>query len=369
MVRQATRKKLVQLTKTVEKAFPSIVNRGGKMRTAREGQRLSWGYNVAKDKAVFVLRSVNETGSAADWAREYIAKYAEKLRESHSIDLRLETVGPARAPVPNLSTTDYPPCREALEAVLRPGTSIGNEFGGAGSIGLVVVVEPEKEEPFLALTTAAHVLSLTNEMRNNREVASPAQSDRDEPKASDVIGEYYDGTLLVRQSEGTPGTSQANKADVAIVEISEDVLIKKSKEIDKLNLVPHPDDPENRNKAVAITEIVPKENISDYVDDTVYKVGRTTGYTYGRLELATAGNITPKMHNGLFYKYENLGVIEFPKDKDFSQPGDSGGLVYTREGKALGFIVAVEDKTSLFCPASTLNIYNTRLFNPKLDDF
>jgi hypothetical protein len=36
-------------------------------------------------------------------------------------------------------------------------------------------------------------------MRDYREVASPAQADRDDPKSSDVIGQYHDGTLLVRQ--------------------------------------------------------------------------------------------------------------------------------------------------------------------------
>ena len=369
MVRQTTQKKLLEIARDVDKEFPSIVRRGADLRTAREERRLSWGYNIHADRADFVLRSIKTGGTAADWARSYIAKNGENLRKRFDIDIRHEIVGPARVPVANLSTNEYPACRAALEGALRPGSSIGNEFGGAGSIGLVVVVEPKSEEPFLAVTTAAHVLALTNEMRKHKEVASPAQSDSEEPKASDVIGEYHDGTLLVRQIEGAAAATRGNRSDVAIVRISDEVLSRQSRTIARFNQVPHPDDPSNQDRSLSITEIVPGENIHDYVDETVYKVGRTTWFTEGRLELASAGNITPKMHNGNYYNYVNLAVVEFPKDKDFTQPGDSGALVYTRDGKALGFIVGVEDKTSFFCPAHTLHFHNSRLYDPRRDDF
>jgi hypothetical protein len=361
--------RLAQLASAVEKSFPAIVSRGGELRIAREGRRLSWGYCMDKDQAAFVFRAVSENGTAVSWARDYIAENAENLRDNFGIDLRIEIVGAARAPMPNLSAGEYPATKQALEAVLRPGSSIGNEAGGAGSLGLVVVVEPESDEPFLAVTTAAHVLSLTQEMRDYREVASPAQADRDDPKSSDVIGQYHDGTLLVRQQAKGVARGRGNRSDLAIVRIAEDVLEKRTRVIDKLNHVPHPDDPDNPKKRIPITGIVPKERIHDYVDETIYKIGRTSGHTCGRLDLATAGNITPKMHNGAYYRYEDLGVVEFPKDKDFSQPGDSGALVYAKDGKALGFIVGVEDKSSLFCPASTLTIYNCRLYNPDKDDF
>ena len=71
----------------------------------------------------------------------------------------------------------------------------------------------------------------------------------------------------------------------------------------------------------------------------VFKVGRTTGVTRGRLRGVNTTPVPIKI-GAKNYLYENLGYITpLEASVPFSKPGDSGALVYSKDGKAVGFVV------------------------------
>lgn len=370
MVGRAAHSEVLRIGKDAEKAFPPIVVRGRKAILAPEDLRLSWGYTQFSDYFDVRFRAVREGGRAVKWARQYVKSQGPRLAKEHQIRLAVDVVGPARIAKPNLSLGRYPACAYSLQPVVRPGSSIGGPYGGAGSIGLVVVVTPEDGVPILAVTTAAHVAGLTDEMRGYNSYTSPSPGDSDEPQARHVLGPYHNGTLLSPISEETPTVARGNKSDLALIEIRDD--LRGWRRIDKLNHVPVPvlNKWEIISDLSPITGVVAKRDIRKYVNQTVFKIGRTTAITSGKLLLANAGHVTIRMHDDKFYRYEDLSIVEFSGKREFSKAGDSGGLVYTQDLKAMGFVVGVENNNSLFFSLSVLfEKYGCRLYNPATDNF
>lgn len=75
----------------------------------------------------------------------------------------------------------------------------------------------------------------------------------------------------------------------------------------------------------------------------VFKIGRTTKLTTGRIRGFNLGREIkyPYEFNGLKAKckYSNLISIEGVGDNSFSQPGDSGSIVFDEDGSAIGLVI------------------------------
>lgn len=105
------------------------------------------------------------------------------------------------------------------------------------------------------------------------------------------------------------------------------------------NLVPAPDDPSDPAKKIKITGIVENNHLFAYLGKSVYKIGRTTGFTEGILFSTNHEDYSISLPNGKNYAYSNVSFIASKGKNSFSSNGDSGALVYSSDGQALGFII------------------------------
>jgi hypothetical protein len=80
----------------------------------------------------------------------------------------------------------------------------------------------------------------------------------------------------------------------------------------------------------------------------VFKVGRTTGLTYGQIELLQVDAMIPYPNGDCLFS--NLIGIRGADGRPFSGPGDSGAVVVRVTSEVIGLIVAYSDRLSFACP-------------------
>jgi hypothetical protein len=86
------------------------------------------------------------------------------------------------------------------------------------------------------------------------------------------------------------------------------------------------------------------------VGQQVFKVGRTSGLTFGTVSAVSAR--VPRVEYGFGgAAFENSLIIEGLNGSTFSAPGDSGSGIYDRRGRLVGFLYAGDGTITLACPA------------------
>ncbi len=221
-----------------------------------------------------------------------------------------------------------------------PGLSIGHYRGFPGTTGCIVRVRNKNE--FVGVLSAAHVLSMNNSADSGDPVLQPGSPDG--PRVlSNRIGEIADYTYLSHYQESEDEEFPRNGADVGVVKLQPETGAAAA------NLVPNPRNPDRKMKIVEVEEA---QTLFGRIGKKVYKRGRTTGFTTGVLEFTHIKRLPIRLPNGRVYLYDDAFCIKGENKKPFSQPGDSGSLVYTSDGVGLGLIVGGSDRYSFASPLS-----------------
>lgn len=97
--------------------------------------------------------------------------------------------------------------------------------------------------------------------------------------------------------------------------------------------------------------IAPSAVARPRMGDEVFKVGRSTGLTYGRIvTVATTVPVRYQLGKCWFWPVIRIEGIE---GAQFSDKGDSGSLIMRRNGEAVGLLFAGKGNSAYACPLDT----------------
>jgi hypothetical protein len=231
---------------------------------------------------------------------------------------------------------------------LVPGLSVGHFKGYAGTLGCFVTAKSKSSnQDCIGFVGASHVLGLVNTAKPGDDILHPCPPDGPRVKGNKV-GILADFTYLIHHDESSEeineNLSPGNTEDIAAV------MVDDQQKCPECNLVPDPKDPTREMKLKG--QLSDTETI-ERIAEPVYKVGRTTGFTEGILEYASVSRYPIRLPDRKLYIYSNIIGVTFSEGKPFSEPGDSGSLVYTADGKAVGLIIGASDKVSFVSPISS----------------
>ena len=206
------------------------------------------------------------------------------------------------------------------QAKLRPlriGSSISDvqtSFISAGTLGCFVV---RRQSPYyIGMLTNNHVIA--NENQNGVGSAIVQQGTLDGGKeAQHLVGAL--GKMIRLRS------THDNEFDAAVADIYDDV------EFDTKTIG-------NLGKLKGLGDVVALPSQA-----TVYKVGRTTGQTKGRVTAFDVDNVQVEYDMGLL-QFDNQIEIEGAGTKAFSDSGDSGSLIVDESLKGIGLLFAGGDE-------------------------
>lgn len=225
----------------------------------------------------------------------------------------------------------YPPHVPNVAA----GTSVSQHGGWAGTLGAFVAFTSKISDVTVpGFISAGHVLEVKDQ--DKRGVYSPGRPDILQLTDKHNIGEVEDYAALVSFKRIDDPERVINTADVGIARLRDDSRTWRT-------IVRHPEtggDLHIRN-AMDDDEVIDRLKSGNF---EVFKVGRTTGLTKGRLRAVSSTPIPIKI-GYRNYLYGDLGLIaSLEAASTFTQPGDSGALVYSKDGKAVGFVVGGSER-------------------------
>jgi hypothetical protein len=291
-------------------------------------RRLSVGLAREDDKLVAALLVEKEDSTAQESAR--------KLKESYPGGIVIRVTGKAYSSKPEDVMAQEPVQK------LVPGSSIGHYRGFPGSLGGIVTVKT-KSRPWLGLISASHVLAINNTADKGDPILQPGSPDG--PRVLDnKIGILTNYTYLVHYQDKEGNTDPMNTEDVALVKPSDE------ERLPAANMVPNPKDPKGKIK---LKECIPAEQLFEVVGEEVYKIGRTTGLTSGILDIIGTLSYPIQLPDGRVYAYKDLAVVKNVGKDKFSQPGDSGSIAYTADGRAIGLVVGGSPDYTFLSPLSS----------------
>jgi hypothetical protein len=199
---------------------------------------------------------------------------------------------------------------------LRIGSSISDvnaEFESAGTLGCFVVQRSSAR--YLGMLTNNHVIANENLNSRGTPIVQPGTLDRGAAE-NDVVGEL--GRFVKLEAR------RSNRVDAAFGHLYEEIEYDPRK-IGNLGLLSGiADVPHLRRKA------------------PVFKVGRTTGQTAGRLTAFDVDNVSVEYDQGVF-KFDGQIEIEGAGNRAFSDAGDSGSLIVDERVRAIGLLFAGGD--------------------------
>lgn len=282
--------------------------------------RLAVGYSqVRKGKYRLELRVQRGHGTAYELAKEFKkkAKQEANIEEIPSIKI------PSRTAVLDFSGL------KGLTERKRPlhlGLSIGHASDGAGTLGAFVSDSQGKE----CILSNNHVLALMGSSELEDPIYQPGRPDMKRLTALEEIASVSNYFIITKDDR--------DSADAAIAVLNKNMQ-HESNRIPKGLGFPM----EGR----MIKEVTSSESLLELLKRStpVCKIGRTTGFTEGRIGAVSLDNITVETAIGNVV-FDNLIEIDWESNrKPFSAPGDSGSLVFTKTGQwAVGLHFAGGEK-------------------------
>jgi hypothetical protein len=310
----------------VNAKLPLLVGGGGSPRLQNPDNRISWGIARRDGKFILVILTEKEDSRSQSEARA-IAQSYPSLVETKVIG-RAYSVNPRGG------------ARKTLVSPLNPGSSIGHIQGFPGTIGCIARSRRGSED-WLGVTSAAHVLSITNTAERDDTIIAPGHPDGPKNSAN-RCGSLARFIYLTHYSEKLTGANLLCCADVALVRIDQGY---EGERPDVTWVI----DPQTE-QPMRVQGIIGKDEIFDYTGKTVYKVGRTTDLTEGILDLVRLQRQAIQLPDGRLYLYTDVMTVEKTGPQAFSEPGDSGALVYMADGRAIGFVIGGTEQTSFVSP-------------------
>ena len=199
---------------------------------------------------------------------------------------------------------------------LRIGASISDVHTGflsAGTLGCFVV---RRQPPYyIGMLTNNHVIANENANALGSPVVQPGTLDGGKYPA-DLVGEL--GKVVKLRKTAT------NFVDAAVGDIYEDIDY-------------------NPERIGNLGNLSGLGNVFDLpFQATVYKVGRTTGQTQGRITAFDIDNVRVEYDMGVL-RFDNQIEIEGTGKRAFSDSGDSGSLIVDEDLEAIGLLFAGGD--------------------------
>lgn len=218
--------------------------------------------------------------------------------------------------VTKFASVTSPAYYQAARRPLRIGSSISDVqtgFTSAGTLGCFVV---GRQSPhYLGLLTNNHVAANENGNASGAPIVQQGTLDGGK-KATSLIGELR---VFIKLK-----TTGANELDAAVADLYDDVAY------DATSIG-------NLGKFKGLGEVTSLPN-----NAKVYKVGRTTGQTEGRITAFDIDNVQVEYDLGVL-RFDNQIEIEGAGTKAFSDAGDSGSLIVDETLHGIGLLFAGGD--------------------------
>ena len=294
--------------------------------------QLSWGI-TRKNRKFSVIILVSEEGGPAH-------RIAKDIEQGYGGIVCSQVIGSAHGiPKGWDPQNDEFKAARPLNMGIFPGASISHHVGFPGTVGCIVR-SARLGENSLGLLTASHVLSLDNIADQDDRVFVPAVQDGRGLK-SEQCGTLVDYTVLPDFRSLLNGrANQFCCVDVAMVKQGDRAPFPGQ------TIVPNPSD---INQMMPLKGVIGGEQATRYINRPVFKLGRTTGFTVGLLNVVGLQR-QPIWLNEKQYHYMNILAVKARKGAPFSRAGDSGALVYTKDGWALGLVIGGTDELSFVTP-------------------
>lgn len=271
----------------------------GLVHPKKEG-RLAVGYSKIK-KNTYQLELRVQRGEGAAYRRALEIK--EMAKGEAKIEILPTVEVPPRGEVPEEG-------RIRLTNRIRPleiGISIGHLEGGAGTLGAFV----ELEDGSPAILSNNHVMALFNNAEPGNYIYQPGRQDVSRQMATNRIARLHDYVELSR--------SIRNHVDSAIAVIRDDITFRG-------NTIPHGVRHPRPGELVKLGD--PLKLTANTV---VSKIGRTTGFRQGFVTAIALDNVPVRTPIGNLMFDDTIEIEWFPDREPFTQPGDSGSLVFVEE--------------------------------------
>ncbi|MGL4552575.1 MAG: hypothetical protein ACRC33_15490 [Gemmataceae bacterium] len=315
--------------------FSPFRTAGGKPQLLRPEQRLSYG--IAKHGVEYrVMLLVEKEGG---WAHNQ----ALALQKDRPGEIDVQVLGAAQSGKPGPVSPAVQAKRSpgVREWVLRPGLSVSHFEGLPGTLGCLVNLKDTDGTVVPGLVSASHVLGNMNSAEEGDRVVHPGNVDTD-PTVEEVVGPLWNYQLLRHHSDATLAQALGNRLDVGAAEIRDHHRVSE-------NLVPSPADPDGTT--IRLRGVVPLDEMTDLIDQEVYKVGRTTWFTRGVLRYALVTQQSVTMTDNRVYHFRDVAVVHSSvPNQPFSEPGDSGSVVYTADGRGVGLVIGGTARYTLLSP-------------------
>ncbi len=203
---------------------------------------------------------------------------------------------------------------------LRPlmlGTSISNHRSSAGTLGAFV----ELADGTIGILSNNHVLADVNRAIAGDPVIQPGRTDGGRADSGDAVGTLLKFVPLVS------GVGVRNAVDCAVASLGADLA------------------PTNR---IATQDGQPALKVNGlateplFLNDPVWKAGRTTGLTNGRVFAVEVDNFAVNLGTSINpFRCRFDGQIQaYAEDRALAKPGDSGALLMDQDGMAHGLLFA-----------------------------
>lgn len=273
----------------------------------RIGSRLAVGYSQKK-KGDYQLefRVQREHGAAHKLA----LTFKDKAKQEANIEVVSSIEIPSRSAVFDLIGNKE---LKEKKPVLHLGLSVGHSDGGAGTLGAFV----SDDEGRIYILSNNHVLALMGQAKMGDPIYQPGRPDKALLNAKNQIATLANYIIIMKNDR--------NPADAAVALLDEGID-QDSNHVPKGLSYP--------SEGAMIKQVASLEDLLELLkrNQSVYKIGRTTGHTEGRIGAISLDNITVKTTIGNVV-FDNVIEVNWESNrKPFSRPGDSGSMVFTKEG-------------------------------------
>jgi len=192
---------------------------------------------------------------------------------------------------------------------LHVGLSIGHTDGGAGTLGAFVDIKKKG----VAILSCAHVLAPTKQADVDDFIFQPGKPDKSRFYAMDRIARLEDFCLLAKNDR--------NKTDSAMALL-----------LNNINFISPNQIPKKFPFKGQVIHHIPDSVDLLSRDKTVYKIGRTTGFTTGKVSAVALDNVPVITNEGDEVLFDEVIEINWLSNRQpFSKPGDSGSVVFTED--------------------------------------
>lgn len=284
----------------------SVRAHAGPSSSTPAAERLAVGVVPSTDHDQYRL-AVRLTAAAQAWS-----PLVQRLKREAGRDLDLAMVGAIRAlpPTDGARTAQATAARGAAQRKrqrpLAPGASLAHHEVTAGTLGAVVRDRARARY----LLSNNHVLAAVNQGRRGDAIVQPSPQDRG-AVARDRVARLHRWVRLRSRGRGK------NLVDAALAALDPDVEVRHTVDGRELRGVRRRTLPELR----------------------VWKLGRTTGHTRGRISAVLLDEVEVSYQDGTVCVFDNQLEIVGLRGA-FSTFGDSGSLVIDEQDRAVGLLFA-----------------------------